>query len=731
MSARPGRIRPVTRSRQSDARRRRSGRTSVQPGGPGAPRYIDDSLQHEMERFVLHGGTNEAWYALHASLHKAAEDAEQELPAAYAELRTLIANTDPIVLYGAIDVYDAMRRSNMPGPANFGSDAMVELLGGLVASSDEVEMLNRIGDTFDPEHLQEADQLLRRIANLRFQASRLGNFDADGEPRSRVLNLLRLENDFDRMAGFDKHVRQIAAEVFSRVDERVVDAFGFSLTEALRFAHLYSQVRVHHAQRADDYIDASYPSLPPNATQARQQAWMVGQIVFWALTAAAPLEGTDFDDALADNLEIDPSTFTKLVEALSTRIGSVGADEALNDNPVRTRPIIRLSSGEWMWPRPIDFVHAALEWGYAVVQTNTSLATAYDKARHQTTEDLTEETLRGVFGDRVHRSVCYPTDQADAEIDVVVALPGAVLVVECKGGRFSRAGRRGAPRRVDRHVQDIVDRANYQNARTERAIRDGLPFADTNGHPIEIDPTATVLPITVTLDRMDPFSAYLGFAEDGDSSQRSWIISLADLLLLAEVLPAPGDFVAYLVERRTMLADEVTVFVEADSLGAWCEDRLTSIRTLTNTRGNVVARMVSNTSDWMNDYFTTETITELQGEEEADYYRRHHPKAAEKPNTRVPPSVMAALDGMLGRADPNWLASSIAALSVAPRAWNVLTRLLAAVEAAGSRPLGNSKAKQLRRASDGLNIDNKVIIQIALDAGGVPQLSVRTLLSKP
>lgn len=682
-----------------------------------------------MERFVLHGGTEEAWHALHASLHKAAEDAEAELPAAYAELRTIIAKTDPLVLYGAIDVYDAMRRSNMPGPANFGSDAMVELLGGFVTGSDEVEILGRIGDSFAPEHLQEADQLLRRIANLRFQASRKANFDTDDQPRVRVLNLLKLENDFDRMAGFDKHVRQVAAMVFSRVDERVVDAFGFPLTEALRFAHLYSQVRTHHAQRADDYIDTSYPPMPPNATQVGQQAWMIGQIVFWALTAAAPLEGTDFDDALADNLDIDPPTFTKLVEALSTRIGSVSADDALNDNPVRTRPIISLSSGEWMWPRPIDFVHAALEWGYAVVQTNTRLATAFDKARHHTTEDLTEETLRAIFGDRVHRSVRYPTDEADAEIDVLVALPGAVLVVECKGGRFSRAGRRGAPRRVDRHVQDIVDRANDQNARTERAIRDALPFTDTNGHPIDIDPTATILPMTVTLDRMDPFGAYLGFAEDGDNSQRSWLINLADLLLLAEVLPAPSDFVAYVVKRRTMLTDEVTVFVEADSLGAWCEDRLTSIRTILDPKGNVVARMVSNTSDWMNDYFTTETISELQGEEEADHYLRHHAKAAEKPNTRVPAPVMTTLDGMLERDDPDWLAASTSALSVAPRSWNVLTRLLAAVEAARGRPLGNNKAKQMRRAVDGLNIDNKVIIQVTLDAQGLPRLSIQPFLT--
>jgi hypothetical protein len=139
--------------------------------------------------------------------------------------------------------------------------------------------------------------------------------------------------------------------------------------------------------------------------------------------------------------------------------------------------------------------------------------------------------------------------------------------------------------------------------------------------------------------------------------------------------------------------------------------------------------MVSNTSDWMNDYFTTETITELQGEEETDHYRRHHPKAAEKPNTRVPPPVMTALDGMLGRDDPDWLAASTSALSVAPRSWNVLTRLLAAVEAAGGRPLGNNKAKQMRRAADGLSIDNKLIIQITLDAEGLPRLSIRPFLT--
>lgn len=60
---------------------------------------------------------------------------------------------------------------------------------------------------------------------------------------------------------------------------------------------------------------------------------------------------------------------------------------------------------------------------------------------------------------------------------------------------------------------------------------------------------------------------------------------------------------------------------------------------------------------------------------------------------------------------------------------NVLVRLLAAVKAAGGRPLGNNKAKQMRRPTDRVNIDDKVVLQITLDAEGVSRLSIRPFLT--
>ncbi len=250
-----------------------------------------------------------------------------------------------------------------------------------------------------------------------------------------------------------------------------------------------------------------------------------------------------------------------------------------------------------------------------------------------------------------------------------------------------------------------------------------MRFIGGDGHPIDIDRNATILPVTVTLDRMDPFSAYLSFAADDADGQRSWIVSLADLLLLAEVLPTPSDFVAYLMKRRAMLKEEVMVFVEADALGAWCEDRLSSIRNITDAQGTVLARMVSNTSDWMNDYFTAQAVAELDGEEQIHDHLPHHPRATEKPNTGIPESVWLALDAMLERNDPNWLHASTAAVAVTPKSWNVVTRLLAA--AAGTKSLGRNKSKQMRRAADGLTIDDKVIVQITQGDEGRPVLTIR------
>ena len=62
-----------------------------------------------------------------------------------------------------------------------------------------------------------------------------------------------------------------------------------------------------------------------------------------------------------------------------------------------------------------------------------------------------------------------------------------------------------------------------------------------------------------------------------------------------------------------MVRADVRVFVEADCLGHWCEDRTARVQELSDPFGRSV-HLVAETAEVMNDYFTQETIDEIAPE---------------------------------------------------------------------------------------------------------------------
>jgi hypothetical protein len=667
--------------------------------------YLDSSWELEFRNIIATGARPDQIAQFRNDTVTAANEAKRDLPVKIQNLRERLKQVDAFRLVGSIDVLDAFRRSALEGSQGFGSDAMVELLAGTVATIDEADILPNIAGSLDPFVVPEIDTALREIANLQRMADLTNLGQLDNADHVGMMNMLQLENRFDRMAGFDSHVRRVTLEIFTKVDDRCHQRLGFKLTDSLRFAHLYGQVRMKHADQANKYMATNYPPYPANGTHDQQARWRGGHMVLFAMSAAARLEGHDeLEDHLAERLNIPTDELSRLANAMGTRVGTLAEDQLLRDNPLRHSPLLTLSTGEWLFARPIDFVHGALEWAATICKPDAGLMATFDKARQKVAENLPAQLLADVFGhDNVHRSVTYPDTESDAEADVLVTLPGATLVVECKGGRFSREGRRAAPRRVERHINDLANKANDQNTRTIAAIKNAKPFKSDNKLPLDLDRDATTYPITVTLERIDPFSAFLSPSRRVGDSEKSWILSLYDLVLLADVLESPSDFMAYVHKRRQLLNEGARVWVEADALGAWCEDRLTSMTKMPDPIAGKTVSIVSQTSAWMNDYYTVEAL-DFAGalDDEDDDYSRG-PRGKTKPNTQIPIPCLAALDDMAGDGDPDWLPVTLRALTVTPRGWRPLARLLAA-------PENRSKtvAKNLRKAASGWSIEGKV-----------------------
>lgn len=642
--------------------------------------------------------------------------AAQQLPEELAALRVTLSEVDPLRVVGAVDVIDAMRRSFMPGHASFGSDAMVELLAGVVASLDEAEVVRHIDEPFDPHVVWQTDDRLRQIANLQALADLNALEHVASADRAGLTGMIHLENRFDRMAGFDTHVRRVNLEIFGRVDDSCRQKLGFRLTDSLRLAHLYNQVRLHHTDRANEVMD-SFPQLADGASDDEQLRWKARHLVVYALNASPHLEGhNDLEDHLAERLGLAVDELQSLIAAMGTRLGSVDADRVTIDNPLRHSPLLTLSTGEWMWARPVDFLHGSLEWAAQVCAADAAVMRKFDKARQQVAEQLPATLLAGVFGpDRVHAGVTYPVGESDAEVDVLVTLPGATLIVECKGGRISREGRRGAPRRVERHIRDIVARANEQNARATQALANGVEFRTDTGQALNIERDARRFPITVTLDRVDPFSAFLGTSDPASGEEQSWILNLVDLVLLADALESPSDFIAYVDARRHMLNARTRTWVEVDALGGWCEDRLARLDRVPDPSTGQWVDFVSRTSEWMNDYYTVQALAELEvGDNHVESYASTS-RGSVKPHTQVPPACLAALDAGLASDSPNWLALCSATLSVQPRSWSAPSRTWAV--AAEQHRTTRNLAKKVRRARSGITVDAKIVVRLTSENG--------------
>lgn len=652
--------------------------------------------------------------------HRAkADEAAQQLPVEMASLVSIVEAVDGLRLLGAMHAFDSLRRSSLGGDENFGSDAMLELLAGVVASGAEIELLRRLDQPFAPQVLFDVDAALRRIANLQAQIDFMATLESNPTDDRGVLNLLRMEHSFDRMSGFDTHLYRVASEVFDRVDDLANKEVGFRFSDALRFADIYGHRRMGHVGLANEWLSTNYPPYDPQATQADQVQWLGGHMAWFGITSAPPLE-LDLDEVIADLLAIPLDSFDRLVQSMSTTVGTARVTGQNTDNPTRVRPILALSSREWMWCRPVDFIHGVFDWALDVTAESSKLRSRFDKVRQQVAEQLPAQLLREVFQDRVHGNVAYPAIESDTELDILVTLPGVNLLVECKGGRFSPQGRRGAPLRVAKHADELITHAADQNARAAEAIAKGKPFKDPRGRTLTLSPTDDFLSIIVTFDRIDPFSAHLGAPSDADEAGRAWIVALADLVMLTEILPTPSEFYAYAKRRSDMVQHEGTrVWVEADALGAWCVDRLSNATRVSHLgqAGKGTLSMVSETSTWMNDYYSLLGMQRMgieADELEAWVSESSNRQAERKPSADVPKIVQSALRRLLAEGDGSWPLRAEQSFAMLPKEWRILDRLVRATSNS-SNSQGREARKKAVRVTAGLTLAGKVPVRVSAD----------------
>lgn len=537
--------------------------------------------------------------------------AAQASSAGVAELLEILTNVNPLHLVGQVaawatvgipDVDDARER--------FGLDAKVEFLGGLALS------LTQLAD--EPAGPYEVQRCTNLLGSL-FRAERariLGEEIASVQSSSsrshldEVRFVARLEHLMDRTQGYTPHLERIIAAVFEPLRTECLAHLGFCPGDLPRLVRAYVatrqeafQVRLDKARRIPK---SELKGLPVSEGLA---------LMSWVIFGLVNLTGDTTARELADGTDLPENEVRAALEALTSEWGcQPGFRRPGEANRFRRYPVLRGSLDRYSIPLPWSILHEVFGWFRDLMSSRDlqSLQNHFHQARAVATEMLVTEALREVFGrDRVLSNVEYPiTGRNWAEVDALVWLGDHALVVEVKSHAISDRFRAGDVSYAERHFTDVVDSAFKQSDRAARYFGQGGDKlrGKNGGRRIEWTPVAGTTRIAVSFERIDPLVLVAARrADEKESAPPTWVVCLADLLMITDILREPYEFYAYAALRAELAANPaVALLSEADVLGAFLNDRLESYRNLVE-EGAMTAAMLDHHSEELNAYYSATT----------------------------------------------------------------------------------------------------------------------------
>ena len=139
------------------------------------------------------------------------------------------------------------------------------------------------------------------------------------------------------------------------------------------------------------------------------------------------------------------------------------------------------------------------------------------------------------------------------ESDAVFVVGDVAVCVEVKGRTIADAARRGDVARLEREIANTIGEATHQAQRLESLIRTNGGVWRADATWLDLNEVREIRSIVVGLDYFGPLSVCLGDLQDtnrlGDGCP-PWIVSIADLEVIAKVVERPAEFLLYL-RRRT------------------------------------------------------------------------------------------------------------------------------------------------------------------------------------
>jgi hypothetical protein len=401
------------------------------------------------------------------------------------------------------------------------------------------------------------------------------------------------------MSGYACHLERIDAAVFDPHRAFYTDRLGFCPSDTVRLVRRHVAHTNRHFNASRSAIFSMFQTSTDDAAMAQAVRTWQGALEMSYLWSA---------DAIADSTGLDRSEVAALLDHLSESFGcQPDFRTPFDSNAARTRPIVMLDATNFFVPLPWTVAHNVHAFMQRAALTDSAFAARYQKHRSDGAERLLHEGLEGIFGaTHTHARQHFVAHAGPGEIDSLVA--GArTVIAEAKSHALTEPGRRGHRPRIERVADDTVESGLTQTARAAHYIlsEHGRSFAARQGGdlvdrlPPEVE---SCLEIVVTLERMDPIAT--NSLRLSNRARPAWVTSLADFLMVIDILDNPATLLDYVERRATAVSVGIEIIMESDALEGYLNDRLSSIIDTARASGDDTSVMLGYGSTAINAYFT-------------------------------------------------------------------------------------------------------------------------------
>lgn len=576
------------------------------------------------------------------------------------ELHDLVTQHDAVAVLSALSFRFRSLLVPHDGPPRdtaaetFTWDAKMEYLHGLALSSPRiakdppVEVIDRIADLTDELFDLEQDRILLHSLITREESTQL----IDG-----VAFVLRLEHLLDRMEGYTEHLEELHSRTFEPLRSDFEAELGFCPSDVTplvrRFVGAINDQLNLGRDTMFDLFNEHGDHLPDPSSLDDTTMDLI-RTGFQRMFEFAEWDAGD----VARHAGMNEASVRRILDSMTSLWGSQPTFRLPSEpNPARAYPVTPLSSGQYWVPRPWDLVHSLGIWVSNEIERRSlgDLKRKVEASRKRCLEELVATRLRGIFGTSgVFENHHYEGPEGHGEVDSLVAAGDMPIIVECKSGSLTPSGRRGAPGRVERVVQDVIREGLDQLRRASAYIVDGgREFAPRQGSQTADligERVSDVIRILVTYERMDALASEAGRLAHAQDSPGTWAVSIADFMMVSDVLTHPAEFVSYARRRCQLAESKVLPYVESDLLGAFLEDRLGAVLKTANRPGYDRVT-VGYTSTAVNQYFTF----------------REMGQDPPRPSTSVPGPILTFLTQTLEQ--DAWASAACLVMDIEPNQW--------------------------------------------------------------